>query len=125
MTRIWTLFYYGLPPFILARLIVLIWGVSSFLLSISRWEAEFKQDAIKIEPFGEDGFDGLNFLFDAGMSYYYVTFLFVILLTMSFLKEGPEPSWHNYILLIGFFPIGFLLSLTPSVAIRKSIVRAK
>ena len=124
-TRVWTIFYYGLLPFILSRLITLIWGVSSFLLAISKWEAKNKKQAIKIGPFGEDGFGGLSYLADTGMSYFYIIVSFILMLTMSFIKEGPEPSWHNYILLIAFVPIAFLSLITPTVAIRQPIVRAK
>ncbi len=123
--RLWTFFYYGLPPFILSRLITLIWGVSYFLLAICRWEEKKQDQAIKLEPFGEDGFGGLSYLADTGISYLYIIVSFMLLLTMSFLKEGSEPSWHNYILLIAFIPIAFLSLIAPTIAIRKPIVRAK
>ena len=124
-TRVWTFFYYGLPPFILCRLVVLIWGVSYFLSALAQWEDKQKKQAIKIELFGEDGFSGLSYIADTGMSYLYLIVSFIMLLTMSFFKEGPEHSWHNYLLLFAFVPIAFLSFMTPTVIIRQPMIRSK
>ena len=119
-TRIWTLLYYGLPPFLLARLIAIIWGVSSFRQTIKRLESNTVNAngkpfrALIIKLFGEDGFGGLNYIADAGMSYLYVIVGFIFLLTMSFFKEGPDPSWHNYILIFIFIPIAFMSFRAPT-----------
>lgn len=125
-TRVWTVFYYGVPPFLLFQLISTIWGVTFFLVAIRNWERKNRnQSAIVIKAFGQDSFGGLNYLADTGMSYLYVLSGFILLLTMSFLKEGANPSWHNYLLIALFLPVAFLAFITPTVAVREPILKSK
>ena len=127
-TRAWTIFFYGLPPFILFRLITIIWGVTNFLLSLKNWESKYENQnkhTIKFAPFGEDGFSGLKYLSDTGMSYLFSIVSFNLLVTMSLFKEGHSPSWHNYIMLMLFLPISIIAFIAPTLAIRRPIMKSK
>ena len=125
-TRIWTVLFYCPLPFLVIRIIMIVCGVTNFLVGVKRWENEHQGlQAIDIEPFGGDGFGGLSFLADTGMSYMYFFIGFIVLLVMSFLKEGVDPSWHNYLLIFMFLPLAFIAFITPAVAVRRPIMNAK
>ncbi|MES9831920.1 MAG: hypothetical protein ABW139_06715 [Candidatus Thiodiazotropha sp. DIVDIV] len=129
LTRIWTLFYYGLPPFLLAQLILMIAGLSYYLKHFRQWAGERKyhddQDTLLVKPFADDGYGGLGFIANTGMAYFYTSFFFVLLVLMSYFKEGAAPSWHNYLLIIILIPITLLTFIIPALAVRDTIKDAK
>ena len=129
VARVWSLAFYGITPFLLAHLLTSIWGVSSFLLKIRRWEASRNGDvdhiALRVEPFGKDTFGGLHLIADVGMSYLYGISAFSMLVAMAFIKEGVTPSWHNYALLLLFIPIALISFFLPTTILRRSILVAK
>lgn len=126
--RIWSVFYYGIIPFIFIRLIVVICGVTYFLSNIIRWESS--KDATRsikvliIEPFSSDGFGGLKYLADTGMGYLYSLCSFALLIAMFFLKEAATPSWHNY-LMMSLIPLEIFAFLMPVIILRSSILKSK
>jgi len=127
--RIWTIFYYGIVPFILIRLVTIISGVTYFLLNIIRWgkrsDLNGAHRALIIKPFSPDRFGGLSYLADTGMSYLYVISSFALLVAMFFLKEAAVPSWHNYLMMIPFIPIALIAFLIPTLTLRNSILESK
>lgn len=129
LTRIWTLFYYGLPPFLLAQLILMMAGLSYYLKHFRRWASDRKchddQDTLLVKPFADDGYGGLGFIANTGMAYFYTSFFFVLLVLMSYFKEGAAPSWHNYLLIIALIPITLLTFIIPALAVRDTIKDAK
>ncbi|MFN2622349.1 MAG: hypothetical protein ABR611_05840 [Chthoniobacterales bacterium] len=128
LTRIWTLFYYGAIPFLARHLLLVIWGATAFLNAGTKWEDQ-KDDpqiqAVEINPFHPDGFGGLGALSDSVIIYLYSVSFFAMLVGLAFLKEGTQPSWHNYALMLLFLPIGVWGFLAPSVAVRHTILNAK
>jgi hypothetical protein len=128
LTRIWTLLYYGAIPFLVRHLVLLIWGATYFLNAGTRWE-ERKSDrqlqAVEINPFDPDGFGGLGALSDSVIAYLYGISCVAILVGLSFLKEGTQPSWHDYALMLIFLPFGIWGVLAPSLAVRHTIINAK
>jgi hypothetical protein len=127
LTRLWTLPYYGVIPFLLRHLVLLICGATYFLNAGRRWEERRgdQDEAVEINPFHPDGFGGLGALSDAVIGYLYGISLFALLLGLSFLKEGSEPAWHNYAMMFLFLPVGIWGVLAPSMAVRHTIVDAK
>ena len=128
-TRIWTLFYYGIIPFIIAQLITVIWGITYFLRNTKKWRKKQKEHNNKktliIEPFSPDEFGGLGYLADTSMSYLYSISSFALLLVMFFYKEGSDPSWHNYLMIVAFIPFALVVPLIPILIVRDSILNAK
>jgi hypothetical protein len=127
LTRLWTLPYYGVIPFLLRHLVLLICGATYFLNAGKRWEERRgdEGEAVEINPFHPDGFGGLGALSDAVIGYLYGISLFALLLGLSFLKEGSEPAWHNYAMMFLFLPLGMWGVLAPAIAVRRTIVDAK
>jgi len=126
--RVWSLIYYGLPPFYFAQFVALIWGVLSFLATARAWERQGEGEgrhAFRINTFATDEFGGLAFLSDAVITYLYVASFFAILIGMSLLRESIEPSWHNYALLILVLPVAGIAVALPSLAVRRTIHNAK
>jgi hypothetical protein len=128
LTRCWTLVYYGVIPFLVVHLILLIWGATSFLWASTHWE-ESKEDrqvqAVEINPFHPDGFGGLGALSDAVIGYLYSISCFAVLVGLAFLKEGNQPAWHDYAFMLLVLPLGVAGVLLPSMAVRHTIVCAK
>ncbi len=129
MARIWVVIFYGLPPFILAKLVTIVWGTSSFLLHKTRWdETSPSSDSthmLTLPPSSDDKYGGLGHMVSAAMSYLYSGSIFILMITMVFLKEGVPPSWHNYILLVAFTPISVSAFLIPLLITRRSIRSCK
>ncbi len=127
--RAWTVFYYGLPPFLLAQLVALVWGVTSFLLAGNRWERAQKAgpraSAFEVDPLATDEFGGLSALSDAVITYLYSVSFFALLLGLSLLREGIEPSWHNHAMMLTFLPFATAGVLMPSFAVRSAILGSK
>jgi hypothetical protein len=129
LSRFLSVLVYIITPFLLTELAFLIWGTSSFLLYLRRWEKQNgnkKTNAsLQIEPFAEDGFGGLAYLANTGMSYLYVIIATSVLLVLSFIKETVNASWHDYLLLLLFLPAAILSFLIPTLILRGSIINAK
>jgi hypothetical protein len=127
LTRLWTLFFYGALPFLVRQLLLLVWGATSYLRAGREWEDAHggQTPAMAINPFEPDGFGGLGSLSDVVIIYLYCVSILASLLGLSFLKEGTEPAWHNYVTMIAFIPIGVWAVLAPSLAVRQTIVGAK
>ncbi len=129
MVRIWALIFYGLPPFILAKLITIVWGTSSFLFHKARWEeislSSDSKRILTLSPLADDKYGGLGHMVSAAMSYLYAGSMFILMITMAFLKEGLPPSWHNYFMLIAFTPVSVSAFLIPLLITRKSIRSCK
>jgi hypothetical protein len=108
--------------------VLLIWGATYFLNAGTRWE-ERKDDrqlqAVEINPFDPDGFGGLGALSDSVIAYLYSISCVALLVGLSFLKEGNQPSWHDYALMLIFLPFGIWGVLAPSLAVRQTIINAK
>jgi hypothetical protein len=128
-TRLWTAVFYGLTPFILVRLITILWAVISFLRRTAAWNdahpEHAERGALRIEPFAEDDFGGLGYLADAGMMYFYSVIAFISLVAMAFLKEGLDPSWHNYLVIVVLLPVALVALFMPSWTIHKAIREMK
>ncbi|MES9902141.1 MAG: hypothetical protein ABW168_05595 [Sedimenticola sp.] len=128
-TRLWTLVYYGLPPFLLMQLLLIIGGLSLYLKSFRNWSKEHNakesKDQFLVKPFSHDGFGGLGYIADTGMAFFYSSFIFVLLILMSYFKEGVSPSWHNYLLMVFVLPICLYAFLSPSLIVMNTIRDAK
>jgi len=129
LTRGWTALFYGLTPFILVRLVTIIWAVVFFLRRTAEWNDanpdHAERGALVIEPFAEDDFGGLGYLADAGMIYFYSIIAFISLVAMAFLKEGADPSWHNYLVILVLLPVALTALVLPSWTIHKAIREMK
>ena len=124
-TRVWTLVFYGLPPFILSQFILMITGISYFLKNFREWSAKHKnfdeEVELLVKPFSDDGFSGLGFIANTGMMFFYTSFIFILLVMMSYFKEGVTPSVHNYLLIIILVPIAVYSFLAPAISIKNTI----
>lgn len=129
IARVWTFVYYGIPPFLLVKLINVLWAVVVLLKNLECWDQSIgvndSEKALKIEPFSIDGLGGLGSLAEAGMGYVYSIVGLSMLVVMSFVKEGTSPSWHNYLILLLFIPVMLWAMLYPSLCVRKSILTTK
>ena len=126
--RIWTLIFYGIPPFILAGLVGLVVGVVNFLTALEQCGRAIGSEGQclgELKPFAPDGFGGLGTLADTGMSYIYVLSSFTLMVSMGFFKEGAQRSWHNVAMLVFFLPVAISVFAAPSAAVRGILVRAK
>ena len=128
-TRIWALIYYGIPPFLLFQLINILWGMTYLLRRLKKWEestfSKTGETALSIEPYSRDGLGGLSALPESGMAFFYNISAFSFLLVMSFLKEGADPSWHNYLILLAFIPLMLWSLLYPTILVHDSILSSK
>lgn len=131
LTRVWTLLFYSIAPFLLFKLIQMVWGLSYFIRHFKMWidrtlkEKEEDNQSILVNAFDEDRYGGLSRIAEAGMGYFYTAIGLVSLVLMSFFKEGPDPSWHNYVLMILLVPAALVVFLVPIMQIREIIKSAK
>ena len=128
LARVWALVFYSIAPFLLVRLIFVVWGMSYFVGRFRNWVRDLDvpgTDALMIKPFSSDGYGGMAHIAETGMAYFYAAMAFLMLVLMAFLKEGPDPSWHNYVLVSLLFPLAIVLFLIPALHVRKIVAHAK
>ncbi|XOV87584.1 MAG: hypothetical protein ACFHX7_21955 [Pseudomonadota bacterium] len=127
LTRLWTLIFYSLAPFLIIKLGLLVWAMTSFINSYSVWANNaLYPNSNLMQPFHPDEFGGFRGVIEVGMVYFYVSIGFVSLVMLSFLKEGLDaPALHNYLLLILMIPLGLLGMLVPALATRRIVTSGK
>ncbi|MGH8658641.1 MAG: hypothetical protein ACREV4_09270 [Gammaproteobacteria bacterium] len=47
-----------------------------------------------------------------------------MLFVLSFFKEGLEPAWHNYLLLVVGIPVIAFMFLGPLISISKVVIKS-
>jgi hypothetical protein len=127
LARAWTLLYYGVLPFLLTDLLVLVWGATNFIRAGKRWAdtQPAETSGFNVNPYESDGYGGLSALSGTALGYLYAVSIFFLLLGLSFLKENAQPSWHDYALMLLFIPAATSLVFVPTFAVRSVILYAK
>jgi hypothetical protein len=117
--RLWTLFGYGVVPFVLARLLAMVVALSFFSRRLIR------ADALNIQPLAADRSGGLSCLADAALAVIYTLMPILLMVFIAFFKEGTPPSPHNYLLMGAFLPVIMVAFGVPVSTVHAAMERTK
>ncbi len=117
--RIWVVFGYGLVPIILAKLINVVGVLYSFCSAIG------KKNLLIVKPLSHDKAGGFSKLSDAAIAFVYVVVPYMIMVIASFFKEATPASLHNYLLVLTFTPVFFIIFFTPLISFHMAMKTAK
>lgn len=111
--RVWVLVLgYTLLPLILLRVYNLLFVIRSFYKQLS------DQSLLKVNLLSVDERRNLHAVSTVVLKINYTLAVILVLLILSFMKEGMEADWHNYLLFIPSIPMLMFLFLWPLIAIR-------
>lgn len=119
--RIWVLIvgYFWLP-LILYKLFNLVGSTYRLLRRLSH-----RTGALNVRPLAPDRAGGLSHVGAMALSFVYPMTVFGIMMTMPFLKENTPPSVHNWIVLLPFVPLFFVVFFVPLIGVHGAMEGAK
>ena len=118
--RLWVLLFgYSLLPLIFLRVWNLLYVLRSFYKGLS------DEKLLKVELLMVDERRNFHAVSKVVLKISYTLAVLLVLLLLSFVKEGVEAGWHNYLLLIPFIPLLLFLFLWPLFAIRDVVQNEK
>ena len=118
--RLWVLLLgYSLLPLIFLRVWNLLYVIRSFYKQLSH------EKLLKVELLMVDERRNFHAVSTVVLKISYTLAVLLVLLLLSFMKEGVEAEWHNYLLLIPLIPLLLTLFLWPLIAIRDVVQEEK
>ena len=128
LARAWTVFSYGIIPFVLMKVINFMGVLYTFCHKLTHMTDSWARpgpDALVIKPLAPDNAGGLSSLSEAALSFTYVLVPCLLMVIAAFFKEASTPSAANYLLVFLFFPLMLSTFLIPITSVHSAMKRAK